>query len=139
MGVYPDFKAKSKFGLVCVERTMVLCKFTNKFLTGYPFTEEKQVEDALEHLLLHKTKNPAAAGSQTDEISDGDTIILVSHVGPHNSGMVRTVLRTHLKAPVLDNLTPFLDTTIDQVSIDEEPIQSGSHALRKTLLDPLIV
>jgi len=82
---------------------------------GYPFTNEKQVEDALTKLLLLNGAQPAPAGSKADEIAEGDTIILVTHVGPHNA-----------------------DTTIDQVQIDAEPIQSGSHALRSALLDPLL-
>jgi len=79
---------------------------------GYPFTDEKQVSAALTTLLK---ENIATQGSTADEITDEDTIILVTHCGPYDSS-----------------------TTVDQVDLDAQPIQSGSHAIKSFLLDPTL-
>eukprot|EP00026_Physarum_polycephalum_P014189 Phypoly_transcript_14677.p1 GENE.Phypoly_transcript_14677~~Phypoly_transcript_14677.p1 ORF type:complete len:287 (+),score=22.88 Phypoly_transcript_14677:112-972(+) len=77
---------------------------------GFPFQTEEQIKAALDTIL----RGPLAhSSSQGDCISEKDTVVLVSHVGPHDAS-----------------------TTVDQVIIDAEPIQSGSKALRSLLLEP---
>jgi len=77
---------------------------------GYPYKSEDQMQAALDKVLKGEV---APASVKEDRINEADTIVLVTHVGPHNAS-----------------------TTVDQVNVDMEPVQSGSKALRSALLDP---
>ncbi len=54
-------------------------------LLGYPYKTEEQMQAVLEKLLKGDVPLPFGKG---DQIGENDTIILVTHVGPHNSSMV---------------------------------------------------
>eukprot|EP01112_Ceratiomyxa_fruticulosa_P011636 TRINITY_DN3173_c0_g2_i1.p1 TRINITY_DN3173_c0_g2~~TRINITY_DN3173_c0_g2_i1.p1 ORF type:complete len:217 (-),score=24.91 TRINITY_DN3173_c0_g2_i1:52-702(-) len=78
---------------------------------GYPFNEDEMREYL--NSLLEVKKIEASDRQKVDDILEGDTVILVSHVGPHSS-----------------------NTTVDQVDLTVAPVFSGSKSLDLVLRNP---
>jgi len=89
---------------------------------GFPYTKEEDIHRDLTNLVPtssvqessdQSSNTPAQGSTKGDEIHEGDTLVLVTHVGPHEAS-----------------------TTSDQVDLTQEPVQSGSKSLRALILEP---